>query len=337
MMKKWMKWIECLLLSAILVASLAGCMRGAGDTQPEPTQNPRRSAQADPATVPDMPEGLQLLDGVPQLLVYQTEPAAYVQMDIERYVEGVLAGEMRNDWPMEALKAQAILARTFVLKFVDEKDSKYEGADISTDISEAQAYSENKVNDRIKKAVEETRGLVMSYGGELPYAWFHAHAGGQTDLATVALEYKQPEPGYTQSVKSADSDRAPSSVKQWEATFTAEEVAKAAADAGVKTGEVETIELGKKGESGRSIDFVINGKEVSAPALRIQLGAEKLKSTLIDSVKLDNGRVTFTGKGYGHGVGMSQWGAYGMAEQGKDAEEIVKHYFKNVGIVQMWD
>ena len=88
-------------------------------------------------------------------------------MDIETYVMGVLAGEMKNDWPEEALKAQAILARTFVLKFIETKDSKYDGADISTDVSEAQAYSEADINDKVRAAVEETRGLVMSYEGEL--------------------------------------------------------------------------------------------------------------------------------------------------------------------------
>ena len=77
-------------------------------------------------------------------------------MDAEAYVAGVVAGEMKNDWPLEALKAQAILARTFVLRFVSEKESRYEGADISTDISEAQAYDESAVNDLVLQAVEET-------------------------------------------------------------------------------------------------------------------------------------------------------------------------------------
>ena len=79
-------------------------------------------------------------DGVPVLDVYVVADEQVERVDVETYVEGVLAGEMKNDWPMEALKAQAILARTFVLKFLSEKQSKYEGADISTDIEEAQAY-----------------------------------------------------------------------------------------------------------------------------------------------------------------------------------------------------
>ena len=131
-------------------------------------------------------------DGVPVLDVYVVADEAVERVDIETYVEGVLAGEMKNDWPIEALKAQAILARTFVLKFLSDKESRYEGADISTDIEEAQAYDASAVNDRIRQAVSETGGLVLSAGGELPYAWFHAHSGGLTALAARAWAGTRP-------------------------------------------------------------------------------------------------------------------------------------------------
>lgn len=327
-----MKWrIKAAALVAVLLfaALLAGCMRSAGG--PEATPEATGAAAK-----PKIPSKLSLENGVPQLDVYDTASNEIQGMDIESYVQGVLAGEMRADWPMEALKAQAILARTFVLKFVSEKESKYKGADISTDVTEAQAYDEQKINDRIIKAVDETRGQVLSYKGEFPYAWFHAHAGGQTELATKALDYDKQEPGYTVSVESPDSDRAPDTVKNWTATFTAEEVGAAAEKAGVKTGTVKTIEIGEKGESGRAVTFKINGSDVSGPGLRIALDPVKLKSTLIRDVSVENGKVTFKGSGYGHGVGMSQWGAYGMAEQGAKAQDIVLHYFKDVEIVNLW-
>ena len=112
----------------------------------------------------------------------------------------VLAGEMAGDWPLEALKAQAILARTFVLQFVSQKESMYDGADISTDIKEAQAYDAAGVNARIREAVKETRGEVRNAGGELPYAWVHAHSGGLTARAKEGLDYEKAEPSYTQCV-----------------------------------------------------------------------------------------------------------------------------------------
>lgn len=328
---KWTNLVRLILIAALLAAPLSGCMRSGSEPEPEPT-----AAQS--AAKPEIPKKLQLDgDGVPQLKVYDVDAGAVQGMDIESYVQGVLAGEMRADWPMEALKAQAILARTFVLKFVSEKESQYEGADISTDITEAQAYDEAKINERIIKAVDETRGEVLSFNGAFPYAWFHAHAGGRTELATKALDYKDQEPGYTQSVESPDSDRAPDAVKSWTASFTAEEVGAAAEKAGVKTGPVKTIEIGEKGESGRAVTFIINGNNVPGPALRIALDPVKLKSTLVSEVSLDGGKVTFKGSGYGHGVGMSQWGAYGMAEQGSPAEDIIMHYFRNVSIVKLWN
>ena len=326
---KWRKQVALMLGILLMAAALTGCMRSASN--PEATPGATGSAAK-----PEIPSKLKVENGVPQLNVYNVDTKDVQGMDIESYVQGVLAGEMRADWPMEALKAQAILARTFTLKFVSEKESQYKGADISTDIKEAQAYDEAKINDRIIKAVDETRGQVLSSNGTLPYAWFHAHAGGQTELATKALDYKGQEPPYTQSVESNDSDRAPDTVKNWTATFTAEEVGAAAETAGAKTGTVKTIEIGEKGESGRAVTFKINGQDVSGPALRIALDPAKLKSTKVSKVSVSDGKVTFTGSGYGHGVGMSQWGAYGMAEQGAKAKDIVLHYFKNVDVVQLW-
>ena len=319
---------RCFLLALLLMAALlTGCMRADGSASGD--------AQGEK---PQLPEDLRTdADGVPILKVYDVENEAVSQMDIETYVMGVLAGEMKNDWPEEALKAQAILARTFVLKFIETKDSKYEGADISTDVSEAQAYSEADINDRVRAAVEETRGQVMSYEGELVQAWFHAHAGGKTELPSVSLEYKEADPPYLAATDSPDSDKAPEDVQHWTATFDAAAFQKACADAGLATGLPEAVEIGETGDSGRAKTLLVNGSAVSAPSLRLQLGANAMKSTLLDSVSVEDGKVIMKGRGFGHGVGMSQWGAYGMAEEGATAEEIIRHYFQNIDIVRLWE
>ena len=257
-------------------------------------------------------------------------------MDVETYVAGVVAGEMKNDWPEEALKAQAILARTFLLKFCRDKQSKYEGADISTDVSEAQAYAPASVNDRVRRAVVETRGLVMAWNGDYPNAWFHAHSGGMTERPSVALEYRGEDPEYLKPTASEESEKAPASVRAWTATFTKGQVRKACADAGVKVDEVNRVELGEQGESGRAKTLLVNGEPVSAPSFRIQIGANRLKSTLIDEINVEGDSVTFRGRGYGHGVGLSQWGAYQLAEEGKGATQIIAKYFPGVQIVEMW-
>ena len=287
--------------------------------------------------VPTIPEKLEPGDnGEPILSVYNVSTEKVEEMGLEDYVMGVVAGEMKNDWPLEALKAQAILARTFVLKFCNSKNSQYDGADISTDVSEAQAYAPENINERVRQAVEETSGVVMSADGEYPYAWFFAHAGGKTELPSVALDYADQDPDYLEVTDSPDSDKAPEDVKSWTATFTKDQVRQAAADAGLKVDAVESVEVGEQGESGRSKTLLINEQSVYAPSFRIQIGANQLKSTLIDEIQVDGDEVTFSGRGFGHGVGMSQWGAYALAEEGKNAAEIVQHYFKGIDIVGLW-
>ena len=327
---KMKKKLAAALALALVALVAAGCMQSR-----DPSVNWRLSDSK--ANLPKLPQALSIgKDGVPTLTVHDVKQDKNEDMDIETYVMGVVAGEMKNDWPMEALKAQAILARTFVLKFCQDKQSKYAGADISTDVAEAQAYAPDSVNARVRQAVDETRGMALSWQGEFPNAWFHAHAGGMTELPSVALEYRGGNPEYLKPAASEESEKAPDSVKAWTATFTRAQVAQACADAGTRVGEVETVELGEKGESGRAKAILVNGKPVSAPSFRISIGANKLKSTLIDRVKLEGDAVTFEGRGFGHGVGLSQWGAYRMAEEGRTAPQILQKYFPSVGIVELW-
>ena len=284
-----------------------------------------------------LPEDIRLnAAGVPQLKVYIKDEKITRVMDAEEYVCGVLAGEMRNDWPEEALKAQAILARTFVVKFITEKHSKYDGADISTDIEEAQAYNAEGINDRIRAAAEATRGQIVCYAGEPIYAWFHAHSGGRTANAEEGLSYKKEAP-YMQSVESAESGEAPDDTAEWSAEFTQQQVIAAAADIGVSLGdEVRSVSPGAKGESGRMKTIRVNGTEIPVNEFRIAIGNTEMKSTWITGLAYEDGLLKMSGKGYGHGVGMSQWGAYEMAEKGKNAEDIINMYFQNVDIVQIW-
>ncbi len=279
------------------------------------------------------------------LRVCVVEDQQVEERELESYVEGVLAGEMKNDWPLEALKAQAILARTFVLKFVQEKESQYPGADISTDIEEAQAYDASAVNERIQQAVEETRGLVLSCEGELPYAWFHAHSGGMTEYARAGLGWEKDEPAYTQpsrgtepeQLSDAKENQQLQAAAEWKVDFTFAEWTAACQKQGV---QVEPhagsqLQISQRGESGRAVTLEIDGQSVNAADLRLALGSTKMRSTLLTSLKIENGKVHMAGKGYGHGVGMSQWGAYGMAQEGKSAEQIIKHYFQKVEIAQI--
>ena len=329
-----------LIFSCAACLCLSGCAAGSGGGDkpalPQPEQTAGRASGKSAAQL--VPERLEKNEsGVPMLKVYDVKNEKLETLSVEDYLPAVLAGEMAGDWPLEALKAQAILARTFVLQFVSQKESMYDGADISTDIKEAQAYDAAGVNARIREAVKETRGEVLNAGGELPYAWFHAHSGGLTARAKEGLDYEKAEPSYTQCVKGMENDEAPAEAAHWQADFSADEVMAAANASGAKVDALESIAVGRRGESGRAETLLISGQEVSAPAFRIAIGSTKMRSCLLESLRVEDGRVKMSGKGYGHGVGMSQWGAYAMAKAGKTAEEIVMHYFRGVSIDRAWE
>lgn len=331
------------LVTCGLLMSLSSCASTAEGTEPAPKPTGVQM-KADVAWPEDQLERNE--DGVPLLKVYVVDEEKVETIDVETYVEGVLAGEMKNDWPMEALKAQAILARTFVLKFVQEKESKYPDADISTDIEEAQAYDREAVNDSIREAVAATRGQVLSAAGELPYAWFHAHSGGMTERAVTGLGWDEAEPAYTAVVQGNEPTAVEDETDQqtlkeaqmWEASFSAEAFQDACAKLGadVKITADTRLSVAERGEGGRAKTVNIDGQQVDASELRITLGSTEMRSTLLTSLKVQDGQVVMAGKGYGHGVGMSQWGAYGMAQEGQSAEEIVSHYFEDVTVEKLW-
>lgn len=326
------------VVAALLVLALVGGCTARANEKKAPEKS-REEMQLFPAE-----RFSRNQDGIPMMKVYDN--GKITEMDVETYVEGVLAGEMKNDWPMEALKAQAILARTFVMKFVTEKESKYQGADISTDIEEAQAYDATGVNQRIQQAVAETRGMVLTSDGKLIYSWFHSHSGGKTAMAKEGIGWDREEPKYIKMVKGQEpenvKDEAVNKQLQeaasWEAYFSPQAFVKACAEQTVLIALSEETELqkGTVGESGRAITLQVDGQSVDAAELRIALGSTKMRSTLLTHFEMRDGKVYMAGKGYGHGVGMSQWGAYGLAEKGKKAKQIVETYFQNAVIETAW-
>ncbi|MBQ8313570.1 MAG: SpoIID/LytB domain-containing protein [Clostridia bacterium] len=315
-----------LLCTLLTCALLAACSAHGSEDLPAATPQP------------SLPAGIATDDtGTPTLEVYVTDDETISAMDIETYVMGVVAGEMKNDWPLEALKAQAILARTFVVRFVSEKESRYAGADISTDIAEAQAYNKENINDRIRQAVEETAGQVLvTASGTLPYTWFHAHSGGTTALAREGLGWKDAEPAYTKVTEGLDSPDAPAEAKAWAADFPAEEFLAACRKVGADPQSINDISIYEKGDSGRAVTLMVDGEKVPAAELRIALGSTVMRSTLLTELSSDGASVHMEGRGYGHGVGMPQWGAYALAQDGLTGADIALHYYNELSLVKMW-
>jgi len=283
--------------------------------------------------------------GIREFGQYEAEPEIEVIMEngevvtvmFEEYITGVVAGEMKENWPLNAYAAQAILARSFALRFLEEEDTNQIGGTYR----DAQHYQPEKINDEIRQGVEKTRGEAIIHNDIFINGWFHANAGGQTTSAKVGLAYDKPEPPYTVSVESPDQE-APEDVLDWTVVFTDQEIEQILAEiAEEEIGNLEEINILDKDGTGRIIDLEFVGDagrtEVHAAIFRRELDSKKLKSTMIDDIVRADEGFSFSGSGFGHGVGMSQWGAYSMAKQGRSPEEIVEHYFRNIEIVKVYD
>ncbi len=343
-MKRLIGLFVCLgaCLSLLAGCGAAPAPSAAPSPSPRPTvmltKTPTQSPTATPDPLPSLPAALQGRGEDLPLQVYVVDTQQMETLPVEEYLCGVLAGEMRDDWPEEALRAQAIVARTFLLYFLEEKGgSAYEGADISTDIEESQAYYAAGITDKIRQAVQDTEGMVLVHEGAFINAWFSSCAGGRTAMATEGLGYNKGDPPYIQVVDSPEEE-APAEFQTWSGAFTLEELRAAAEKLGVTLEEVDDVSQAAMGPSGRTTLLKVGEAELPAPALRVALGSERFRSTYLTKVQWDpqNQVLEVEGKGFGHGVGMSQWGAYTMAMQGKTAEEILTYYFKDVELVQVW-
>jgi stage II sporulation protein D len=289
---------------------------------------------------PPLPEALAQFEGrEPRLKVYFHDTEEIREMAFEDYIAGVVAAEMNTQWHEEALAAQAILARSFTLQKIKEDGGvPQRNAHASTDIEEFQAFDAGRINDRVRRAVERSRGQVAVHDGDYIRAWFHAFAGPRTALADEGLEFEDGNPPYIQIVGSPGEDAVPEDEANWCASFSFSEIREAVNEqAGTDPGPIAEVVVSERGPSGRATMLSVNGVEVSAPSLRLALGSTVMRSTFIEEVELKNGRVHFSGTGYGHGVGMCQWGARALAEEGWSCRDIVEYFYRNVDVVQVWD
>lgn len=300
-----------------------------------------QAPQLRPRAKPPIPQAIDRGPGrEPVIRVYFHEAGRIRELGIDDYLLGVVAGEMDPTWPLEALKAQAIIARTFTLQRIAAAGGvPRRNAHASTDPEEFQAYDSDRINDNVQTAVAQTRGLVLAYNGQYPLTWFHAYSGGQTATPQDGLDWDRSPTPYLRSVVDREFDPSiPDEVKFWSATFSDREIRDAVRQvAGRDPGPIRSVRVSQWTSSGRAKTLQVNGVSVGANAFRIAIGSTRLRSTMLREIDVAGGSVTFRGKGFGHGVGLSQWGARVMAEQGKGAEEIIRKYYSGVYIVKLWD
>ncbi|MGE5599601.1 MAG: SpoIID/LytB domain-containing protein [Bacteroidota bacterium] len=290
------------------------------------------------------PRGAPTRRAQPTISVFYHENGRTRKVPIEEYLVGVVAGEMKPNWPKEAYAAQAILARTFTMEFIGRGGTrKMHGTDICTDEKHAQAYTQSAITPAIREAVAMTRGMVMLYRGRYVKGWFSASCGGRTAYAREGLAYKGAEPPYITSVACPESKVIPKEEQLWDAVFTGAEMAAALRKAtGRSVGGVvrNARQEGISQETHRSTKLVLTGPdgsaEIAAADFRIAIGPERMRSIWLYELKERQGGVYMAGRGFGHGVGLCQWGAYALAKEGRKPADIVGHFYPKVEVVKRW-
>lgn len=289
------------------------------------------------------------------------------------YLYGVLPKEMAPDWPLEALKAQAVAARNYAV--TNSGKHKSRGFDLCA-TADCQVYGGYRVeSDLCRQAVDETAGRVLLYEGKPVQAFFHSNSGGRTENSENI--WTNPLP-YIKGVDDSFSVGAPNT--DWSVTYTKDEIQKKLLASQMDVGAVQQIVVSRKSENARVLELTIMGSRSTVTLTKEQsrkvLGYNDLKSTWFDvgggtalkaqqesgqtvlssqvwvldgtmntlsmtpqglAARTVNGSetivlaqgdtITFSGHGWGHGLGLSQWGAKAMAERGYNYEQILKYYY----------
>lgn len=255
-----------------------------------------------------------------------------LELDLEDYIVGVVAGEMPASFEMEALKAQAVASRTFALY---KKERSYLEYDL-TDDTNSQVYISiedmqkkwgaefDKYYNRVLRAVEETKGEVITYEGNIIEAFYFSMSGGSTQEASTVFNENR------EYLKSVVSEYDNESLNNYEVTkiFSISDFI-SLLDLSCEKVNINNIDYN---DAGYVESITVCGKEFKGTTFRFSLG---LRSTNFDITVEEE--VSITTRGYGHGVGMSQYGANGYAGAGYSYQDILKHYYTDVEIENIKD
>ena len=266
------------------------------------------------------------------------------ELPIDEYLYGVVSSEMPANFEIEALKAQAIVARTYTIYQIMNNSGKHPGADICDNSSCCQAWiskderlskwapEEAESNwNKIVDAVNSTSGKIITYQNKPINAFFHSNSGGKTESSLNiwgGIDYP-----YLKSVETAGEE----GYTQYssEAKFTKEELLNKLKekyeDCEIDYSQENCIQILEYTTSGRVKTIKFGNKEIAGTEARTILG---LRSTNF-SFTISGDEIIFSVIGYGHGVGMSQTGADALAKSGSNCEEIIKHFYTDVEIVEV--
>lgn len=247
-------------------------------------------------------------------------------VNLEDYLLSVLPSEMPSAWPLEALKAQSIAARSYALANLN-KHAK-DGYDLGSGTEDQVYRGVLQEKERTNKAVQETTGLVMTHNNKVVPAFYHSSSAGYTESHPTNTKL-----GYLKSTHDYDQSSPHSA---WRAAFSPSQLASAL---GPSVGRVLGVVAVERTESQRVKTLMLMGDTtnalVSGDGVRKAL---KLPSTNFNVIcDSQSGNYVFSGQGFGHGMGMSQWGARSLAEHGWGAGEILHHFYKDVRVQNSLD
>lgn len=265
------------------------------------------------------------------------------ELELDDYLLGVVSSEMPASFEKEALKAQAIVARTYTIYKITE-GNKHENADICDNSKCCQAWiskndrlskwneEERELNwTKIEEAVNSTKGKIITYEGKAINAFFHSNSGGITDTATAV--WGGTNYPYLQAVQTSGEDSYSQYSSQIEISRNdfISKIKEYHKDFFIDFNNADSIKIIDYTDGERVKTIKIGNLELTGTEVRNIFGLKSAKF----QINFEGENIKFNVTGYGHGVGMSQTGADSMAKQGKNSEEIIKHYYSRVEIIDL--
>lgn len=248
-------------------------------------------------------------------------------LPMEAYLLGVVSSEMPASWSDEALKAQAVASRSYAFFHMQDNSGRLWDLD---DTEGDQVYGgKDAEKPRTTLAVYGTKGQILLYGGKPAEALFHADSGGYTDSPGDVWKKDYP---YLRSIN--DKFTSAGGPFKWEYFVPLDRFFSRLRSAGIKADKEDEVRVAERTRSGRVQQVAVGDSFISGNRLRQILDPDEMKSAKYD-VKEYGGGFLFSGKGYGHGVGLSQNGAKQMAEMGYSYKDILKYYYRGVCVGRM--
>ncbi|HEY5973552.1 MAG TPA: SpoIID/LytB domain-containing protein [Geobacteraceae bacterium] len=266
--------------------------------------------------------------------VYPGEKGLLVinELPLEEYLVGLINCEISSLWPIEAVKAQAVIARSYA--FYQKDARKYALYHLESSVLD-QVYEGVDIEDsRAVRGVRETAGEVLTFGGRVIQAFYHANCGGHTEAAENVWGTAIP---YLCGVECAYCTTVPS--VRWEQTLPLKKLESLLRGGGYQVSGLQDIRAGKSNASGRVRDLTLvaskGSQTISAVNFRKAIGYSVIKSTNFD-IRTFGDDLLFTGFGSGHGVGLCQWGAKQRASEGFSYREILDYYYPGVRLERLY-